>query len=105
MGLTAAVLGVGLIGSTTYQGIKGQQEQKKALRRQEQTQRELTAHAQAADRRAESERRRIEARKPKLGSILGQEREAGRLSEATLITGQKGVTTQTLGMRTTLGGA
>jgi uncharacterized protein HemX len=97
-------LGAATVGGSIVQTQQAKQSQRRALRSQEQAQKEAADRAAAATKRALGERRR---RDPDVGSLLtGEQRGAGAGVGSTLLTGAGGVKPgrQRLAGSTLLGG-
>lgn len=93
-------------GASIAQSERQRRQQGRALRAQEQAQREATSRAAAERRRQETEQRRLRRRKPNVASLLGEEqRLSQRGAGATLLTGVTGINRQraTLGHSSLLG--
>jgi len=92
-----------------YSGERGATAQRKAVRKQEQAQKDSAAAAAAQQRRAEMEQKKANARKPNTASLLAGERQRGLMGpSSTMLTGTSGATRSAgpvkLGQTSMLGG-
>ena len=89
-------------------GISARQGQKQSLRRQKHAQESATSRAMAEAKRTEQERKRLNRKRPDIGSLLAEEQKAAtKGAGGTLLTGPGGVGRNNLtlgGGRSYLGG-
>ena len=107
MAVTGAIAAVAALGYGIYAGEKGASAQRKAVRKQEQAQKDSAAAAAAQQRRAEMEQKKANARKPDTVSLLAGAQQRGLQGpSATMLTGTSGATrgTMKLGQTSMLGG-
>lgn len=107
MAVVGAISAIAALGYGVYSGQQQAKAQKRALRSQEQAQKESTAAAAAQQRRAEMEAKKANARKPDTASILANEQKSALQGpSATMLTGASGATRggMKLGQTSMLGG-
>jgi len=103
---TGLALG-GLPGLSVAQGQQAAREQKRALTRQEEAQRQALRAAASQQRRSEMEFRRVNRKVPDVGSLLAGEAASSRQGPgSTMLTGFPGIDPQRLllGRTSLLGG-
>lgn len=88
----AFAVGGASLGASIYQGQSAAKAQRRALRSQEQAQREATSRAAAIQRRNEMESRRVNRRTPDIGRLLDTAGTRSRQGPgSTFLTGPRGV--------------
>lgn len=103
----AAVMGGLAIAGTVYQGEKQAGAQKRALRSQEQAQKESASKAMYAEKRAAMESAKANGKSPDTASLLAQEQKRALSGpSSTMLSGQSGVSRSAmkLGQSSLLGG-
>lgn len=83
MPVVTAIAAVGALGYGIYSGERGQQVQKKALRRQDEAQKQAVAAAGEQQRRADMEQRAAHMKQPDIGELLAFEQGFGDLGKSS----------------------
>lgn len=107
MAVVGAITAVAALGYGVYSGERGAQQQKQAVRKQEQAQKDNLASAAAAQRAADAEQRKANARKPDVTSLLASEQQQALSGpSSTMLTGSSGAArgSMKLGQTSMLGG-
>jgi len=101
-----SIVAAASLGASVYQAEEAKKGQKASLRQQKSAQAQALARAQSESRRSELERRRLNRKRPDLGTLLTAEMDRARTGPAsTLLTSARGAGRPTLGSRSLLGGA
>lgn len=90
MAITGAVAAVAALGNSVYQGEQQRKQQIKALRSQEQAQKEATNNAMSQQRMSEEAMRKANRKTPDVNQIL---KDQGIQGASTMLTGPMGINT------------